>query len=202
MCCDTAVHGHAAAELRGCFTSSSTLHGACHAGCLQVNSGTLERVRKVKTRHQRLLTRVTTIREELQRFLQDDDDMMKMCLTRKRELEHQLAAATSTPTNGAPSLDGSCIALRVSADLLGNLEWQCTVCTCKVSAGLVAMQPPLQFLGKVARLKLTKFVLAGPLLMDGSSALEPLVKSQLVASAMPPKHTCHSVVRICSPCFQ
>lgn len=47
----------------------------------------LERVRKVKTRHQRLYTRVQTIREELQRFLEDDDDMMKMCLTRKKELE-------------------------------------------------------------------------------------------------------------------
>ena len=47
----------------------------------------LERVRKVKTRHQRLQARVETVREELQRFLEDDDDMMKMCLTRKKELE-------------------------------------------------------------------------------------------------------------------
>jgi len=53
----------------------------------QVTTPNLERVRKVKTRHQRLYTRVQTIREELQRFLEDDDDMMKMCLTRKKELE-------------------------------------------------------------------------------------------------------------------
>ncbi len=39
----------------------------------------------MKTRHQRLQTRVTTVREELQSFLEDDDDMMKMCLTHKME---------------------------------------------------------------------------------------------------------------------
>ena len=54
----------------------------------QVSTANLERVRKVKTRHQRLYTRVVTIREELQRFLEDDEDMMKMCLTRKKETEH------------------------------------------------------------------------------------------------------------------
>jgi hypothetical protein len=43
-------------------------------------------VRKVKTRHQRLMARVTTVREELERFLEDDDDMMKMCLSRRREV--------------------------------------------------------------------------------------------------------------------
>lgn len=59
----------------------------------QVDTANLERVRKVKTRHQRLFTRVTTVREELQRFLEDDDDMAKMCLTRKKELE-QAASAT------------------------------------------------------------------------------------------------------------
>ena len=52
-----------------------------------MSTANLERVRKVKTRHQRLYTRVVTVREELQRFLEDDDDMMKMCLTRKKELE-------------------------------------------------------------------------------------------------------------------
>ena len=60
----------------------------------------LERVRKVKTRHQRLFTRVTTIREELQRFLEDDDDMAKMCLTRKRELELGAALGASPPLCG------------------------------------------------------------------------------------------------------
>ena len=41
----------------------------------------------MKTRHQRLYSRVETVREELQRFLEDDDDMAKMCLTRKKEIE-------------------------------------------------------------------------------------------------------------------
>ncbi len=56
---------------------------------MQVSTVNLERVRKVKTRHQRLLSRVTTVREELERFLEDDDDMAKMCLTRRREVSKQ-----------------------------------------------------------------------------------------------------------------
>ena len=50
-----------------------------------MSTSNLERVRKVKTQHQRLLSRVTTVREELERFLEDDDDMAKMCLTRRKE---------------------------------------------------------------------------------------------------------------------
>ena len=46
----------------------------------------------MKTRHQRLYARVETAREELQRFLEDDDDMAKMCLTRKKELERMVSS--------------------------------------------------------------------------------------------------------------
>ena len=59
---------------------------------LQVNTQNLEKMRKVKTRHQRLYARVETAREELQRFLEDDDDMAKMCLTRKKELERMVSS--------------------------------------------------------------------------------------------------------------
>ncbi len=58
---------------------------AHHTCGVQTSTANLERVRKMKTRHQRLQTRVTTVREELQSFLEDDDDMMKMCLTHKME---------------------------------------------------------------------------------------------------------------------
>ena len=58
----------------------------------------LERVRRVKTRHQRLSTRVETVRDELQRFLEDDDDMIKMCLTRKQAL----LRGQVSHTGGAP----------------------------------------------------------------------------------------------------
>ena len=57
----------------------------CCTSGVQTSTANLERVRKMKTRHQRLQTRVTTVREELQSFLEDDDDMMKMCLTHKME---------------------------------------------------------------------------------------------------------------------
>ena len=63
----------------------------------QVNTTNLERMRKVKTRHQRLYARVETVREELQRFLEDDDDMAKMCLTRKKEMERMVSSGQGGP---------------------------------------------------------------------------------------------------------
>lgn len=71
-----------------------------------VSTDNLERVRKVKTRHQRLLARVTTVREELERFLEDDDDMAKMCLTRRAEAEasQQTAAGSEQSPGSVPQL--------------------------------------------------------------------------------------------------
>ena len=62
-----------------------------------MSTGNLERVRKVKTRHQRLTIRCETLREELERFLHDDDDMRKMCLSRRKELEEQYRAVRALP---------------------------------------------------------------------------------------------------------
>lgn len=86
-------------------------HPALDALMKSTATGNLERVRKVKTRHQRLFSRVTAVREELQRFLEDDDDMVKMCLTRKRELEqaanqsgaggNMMTPAMSIPQHGS-----------------------------------------------------------------------------------------------------
>ena len=56
-----------------------------------VSSTNLERVRRVKTRHQRLMMRCEALRDELQRFLQDDEDMSRMCLTRRKEAEENSA---------------------------------------------------------------------------------------------------------------
>jgi hypothetical protein len=74
-----------------------------------VTTVNLERVRRVKTRHQRLHTRVVTVREELQRFLEDDDDMMKMCLTRKKELERMVSSHGGANAQSTHS----CKALRI-----------------------------------------------------------------------------------------
>ncbi|KAL0020272.1 hypothetical protein WJX79_008274 [Trebouxia sp. C0005] len=63
----------------------AVVHPALDSLMKSTSTANLERVRKMKTRHQRLQTRVTTVREELQSFLEDDDDMMKMCLTHKME---------------------------------------------------------------------------------------------------------------------
>ena len=44
---------------------------------------------------------MSTVREELEDYLKDDDDMAKMCLTRKRE-QTQAWAAAQRSTGGAP----------------------------------------------------------------------------------------------------
>ncbi len=46
--------------------------------CLQVSTSNLERVRRIKNRMVRLTTRVETLREVLEKFLEDDDDMRDM----------------------------------------------------------------------------------------------------------------------------
>ena len=70
-----------------------------------VSQPALERVRKLKTRHQRLLTRVQSVREELQRFLDDDEDMFRMCLTRKLELEEERERATAAAAAAAAAAE-------------------------------------------------------------------------------------------------
>ena len=52
----------------------------CH---LQISTTNLERVRRVKTRMVRLTTRVETLREVLEKFLDDDSDMKDLNLTAK-----------------------------------------------------------------------------------------------------------------------
>ena len=70
-----------------------------------VTPANLERVRKVKTRHQRLTLRTEALKEELQRFMQDDEDMSEMCLTRRKELEEAARAAlmSGEQSVGTPS---------------------------------------------------------------------------------------------------
>ena len=51
--------------------------------CLQVTRRNLEQLRTIKTRMVRLFTKVETIRELLERLLDDDDDMRDMNLTAK-----------------------------------------------------------------------------------------------------------------------
>ena len=58
---------------------------------LQVTTHNLERVRRVKSRMVRLTTRVETLRELLEKFLDDDSDMHDMNLTARQQdlLERQ-----------------------------------------------------------------------------------------------------------------
>ena len=50
---------------------------------MQVTRRNLEQLRTIKTRMVRLFTKVETIRELLERLLNDDDDMRDMNLTAK-----------------------------------------------------------------------------------------------------------------------
>lgn len=58
-----------------------TRRGAGHAP--QVTTHNLERVRRIKSRMVRLKTRGETIKEVLEKYLDDDDDMKDMNLTAK-----------------------------------------------------------------------------------------------------------------------
>lgn len=56
----------------------------------RVSKTGLELVRKLKARQQRLTIRVGAVRDELERFLDDDSDLQKFCLTRKKQVEEMV----------------------------------------------------------------------------------------------------------------
>lgn len=68
-------------------------HPALDALTAKVSTDNLERVRRVKNRMVRLTTRVETLREVLEKFLDDDSDMRDMNLTAKEAREVQERAA-------------------------------------------------------------------------------------------------------------
>ena len=59
----------------------------------QVSTGNLERVRRIKNRLVRLTTRVQTLREMLEKLMDDDSDMHAMHLTARAydQLERQVS---------------------------------------------------------------------------------------------------------------
>lgn len=73
-------------------------HPALDALMSKCNSTNLERVRKIKTGHQRLLGRLTSLREVLERYTEDDQDMYRMCLSKAREQDLEGADAGSDNT--------------------------------------------------------------------------------------------------------
>lgn len=66
---------------RPCASTLLAPHPTCHA--TQINTSNLERVRRIKNRMVRLTTRVETLREVLEKFLDDDSDMKDLNLTAK-----------------------------------------------------------------------------------------------------------------------
>lgn len=71
-------------------------HPALDALTKACNTVNLERVRKIKTQHQRLTNRVQSLREALDRYMEDDQDMYRMCLTRRREQELEPGGSDNT----------------------------------------------------------------------------------------------------------
>ena len=61
----------------------------------RVDNVNLERVRRMKTRLVRITGRVSKVREEIQRYLDDDSDMRDMYLTRKAKSEDASAPAAT-----------------------------------------------------------------------------------------------------------
>ncbi|KAL4856218.1 Magnesium transporter MRS2-7 [Chlorella vulgaris] len=93
-------------------------HPALDALTLTINTSNLERVRRIKNRMVRLTTRVETLREVLEKFLDDDSDMKDLNLTAKEEERLELfnrhvrsGAATPfdapLPFTGASGVEGT-----------------------------------------------------------------------------------------------
>ncbi|KAI3437683.1 hypothetical protein D9Q98_000132 [Chlorella vulgaris] len=93
-------------------------HPALDALTGKINTSNLERVRRIKNRMVRLTTRVETLREVLEKFLDDDSDMKDLNLTAKEEERLELfnrhvrsGAATPfdapLPFTGASGVEGT-----------------------------------------------------------------------------------------------
>lgn len=91
-----------------------------------MTTSTLETLRRLKTRHQRLLSQVSTVREELEDYLKDDDDMAKMCLTRKRDQTQAWASAqraiSTAPPNEAKFSEGKYGSVKSAKHAKGGLS--------------------------------------------------------------------------------
>lgn len=76
-----------------------------------MSTGNLEKVRRIKNRLVRLTTRVQTLREMLEKLLDDDSDMHAMHLTARAmdQLERQVSTSTlsgCTPAQRVPQPSG------------------------------------------------------------------------------------------------
>ena len=90
----------------------ASAHPALDALTTKVDTDNLERVRRVKNRMVRLTTRVETLREVLEKFLDDDADMRDMNLAAKEAREEQeriqdlIKHGSSAPNQTFDSLSG------------------------------------------------------------------------------------------------
>lgn len=76
----------------------SVAHPALDALTRSADTLNLERVRKIKTQHQRLDVRLSSVRDTLQRYLEDDQDMWRMCLTKKMEQDLEASTPGAVPS--------------------------------------------------------------------------------------------------------
>ena len=77
---------------------------------MQVSTSNLERVRRIKNRLVRLTTRVQTLREMLEKLMDDDSDMHAMHLTARAydQLERQVSFLSSLHIHQACPLRHTC----------------------------------------------------------------------------------------------
>lgn len=82
-------------------------HPALEELTKEADQPVLERVRRIKTSHQRLLGRVRLVRDVLERLMEDDREMMRMTLTRTQNLALQQRDSQNqrglSPSQSGPS---------------------------------------------------------------------------------------------------
>jgi magnesium transporter len=124
-------------------------HPALEELTKEADQPVLERVRRIKTSHQRLLGRVRLVRDVLERLMEDDDDMMRMTLTRSLNLtlqqrDSQLQRGLSPAASGqSPILEGSGFAFPPTPNIDLNPS---------LAIPAYSKSPSLSFRGQRARL--------------------------------------------------
>lgn len=106
QCCDGAQICRCMESL--CSDLEAAAYPALDALSARVTSPNLERVRRIKSRLTRYTTRVETIREVLEKFLDDDDDMHDMNLTAKEQASSTPSLEVSQPETAAASSSCAC----------------------------------------------------------------------------------------------
>lgn len=146
----------------------------------------LEQVRKLKARQQRLTIRTQAVRDELERFLEDDNDLQKFCLTYKKQMEDMAKAERQRSMlvpEGAPQGSSAPVVGSQGGPALGSMARYGALRTIMSTQG---SSPPHQWsqpdLAAMASLRHSKSMV-GPAGPFASTGINPFALEDSMAEA-------------------